>query len=162
MQTLRFKIKHECNNEILKYQREYSLLLHSAFEFIKNDDCKDSCFDYMKGTSYLVKYLKTMKNIEHMNAWFIQCVISEAFQFVQSFKLKQEDYNRKLQRKAELEQKDKLIYLEKKELKRLQKLKEPKVIFGGRKLFNQRCKNQISKEEFRQKRLSAIYSIRNS
>jgi len=130
MQTLKFKVKHEFADEILNYQREYSSLLHSAFEFIKRDDCKDSCFDYMKGTSPLVKYLKSLNNIESMNSWLIQCAVSEAFQLVQAFKLKQEDYKKKLQRKTELERKEKLDRLEKKELRRLQKVKEPKLVFG--------------------------------
>ena len=82
MQTLKFKIKHEFAEEILKYQREYSLLFHSAFEFIKNDEKKDSCFDYMKGSSPLIQYLKSLNNIELMNSWFIQCAISEAYQLV--------------------------------------------------------------------------------
>jgi len=161
MQTLKFKIKHIYESEILSYQREYSSLLHSAFEFIKNDENKDSCFDYMKGSSPLIQYLKSLNNIELMNSWFTQCAISEAYQTVESFKIKIEDYEKKQLRKSELEQKEKLLKSEKKELRKLQKLKEPKVIFGGRTLFKQRCKNQISKEEFKQARLSAVYSIRN-
>lgn len=159
MQTLKFKIKHEFMKEIEVHQRQYSILLHSAFEFIKNDSSKDSCFDYMKGTSSLVKHLKNLGDIELMNSWLIQCAISEAYQLNESFNFKLDSYQQKMQRKTELEQKEKLTYLEKKELRKLQKLKEPKVIFGGRNLFNQRCKNQISKKEFKQRRLSAIYSI---
>ena len=162
MQTLKLKIQHECVEEILKYQREYSSLLHSAFEFLKNEDILDSCFDYMKPKSLLVQHLKKLNHIELMNSWLIQCSISEAFQLVSSFKLKQEDYKKKLQKRKELEQKENFLKEEKKELRHLQKLKEPKVIFGGRNLFKQRCKNQISKEEFKQRRLSAVYSIRNS
>lgn len=161
MQTLKFKIKHECDEEILEYQREYSSLLRSAFEFIKNDPNPHTLFDYKYKESSLMKTLKSMNNVELMNDWLRQCAISEAFQLVNSFKLKQEDYKKKLQRKEELEQKEILLKVEKKELKHLQKLKEPKVIFGGRNLFKQRCKNQISKKEFKQKRLSAVYSIRN-
>ena len=37
--------------------------------------------------------------------------------------------------------------------------KKEKVIFGGKKNYFQRLKNNISKEEFKQKRLSSIYSI---
>ena len=82
MQTLKFKIKHDYESEILSHQREYSSLLHSAFEFIKNDEKKDSCFDYMKSSSSLIQYLKSLNNIELMNSWFIQCAISEAYQLV--------------------------------------------------------------------------------
>lgn len=37
--------------------------------------------------------------------------------------------------------------------------KKQKVIFGGKKNYFQRLKNNISKEQFKQKRLSSIYSI---
>jgi len=77
----------------------------------------------------------------------------------ESFSLKREEYAKKLLRKNELEQKKNLFKDEKKELRKLQQLKEPKVIFGGRNLFVKRCKEQISTEEFMQKRLNSIYSI---
>jgi len=161
MQTLKFKIKHDYNEVILDYQREYSFMLHSAFELLKNEKDLKSVFNYIKSDSNILKKLNELNNIELMNSWFIQCCIKEAHQLVESFKLKQEEYAKKLLRKNELEQKKNLLKAEKKELRKLQKLKEPKVIFGGRKLFVQRCKNEVSKEEFKQKRLSSIYSIRN-
>ena len=159
MQTLKFKIKHEFKEDIFNYQREYSSLLHTCFEFIKNDQISHTLFDYKYKDSALMKKLKLMNNVELINDWLRQCAISEAYQLIESFKIKKEKYNEKIQRKIELEQKEKLLKFEKKELKKLQKLKEPKVVFGGRRLFNQRCKDQISKEEFKQRRLSPIYSI---
>lgn len=133
MQTLKFKIKHEYDEEILNYQREYSSLLHSAFEYLKNEMKLDSLFNYEKGSSSLIQYLKSLNNIELMNSWFIQCCVNEAYQIVQSFKLKQDDYKKKIQRKSELAQKEKLFKAEKKELRKLQKLKEPKIVFGRKK-----------------------------
>ena len=117
MQTLKFKIKHEYNEEILNYQREYSSLFHSAFEYLKNETKLDSLFNYEKGSSSLIKYLKSLNNIELMNSWLIQCCVNEAFQLVNLFKLKQDDYKNRLQRKSELEQKKRLLKAEKKELK---------------------------------------------
>lgn len=64
MQTLKFKIKHEFEEKILNYQREYSSLLHSAFEFIKNNENKDSCFDYMKGSSELINEIKEIPELK--------------------------------------------------------------------------------------------------
>lgn len=162
MQTLKFKIKHEYAEEILNYQREYSSMLHSAFELLKNEDELKSVFNYIQSSSTVIKKLNELNSIELMNSWFIQNCIKEAYQIVQSFKVKQEEYKKKLQRRKELEQKEKLLKAEKKELRHLQKIKEPKVIFGGRTLFKQRCKNEVSREEFKQRRLSAVYSIRNS
>ena len=165
MQTLKFKILDEFKSEILNYQREYSDVLHVCTKHLLNDLKNNqfgTMFEYKVLASSLMQKLKKLNNIEHLQNWFVQCALSEAYQIVQSFKLKQEEYKKKLQRKNELEQKEKLIKAEKKELRYLQKLKEPKVIFGGRILFKQRCKNQVSREEFKQRRLSAVYSIRNS
>lgn len=41
-------------------------------------------------------------------------------------------------------------------------LKNDKVIFGGKKLFIDRCQNKISKEEFRLKKLRPLYSVGES
>lgn len=41
-------------------------------------------------------------------------------------------------------------------------LKNDKIIFGGKKLFIQRCQNKISKEEFQIKKLRPIYSVGES
>ena len=133
MQTLKFKIKHESGEEILKYQQEYSSLLHSAFEYLKNEEKLDSLFNYEKGSSKLIQYLRSLKNVERLNSWFVQCCVNEAFQLVQSLSLKREEYAKKLLRKNELEQKKNLLKAEKKELRKLQKLKEPKIVFGRKK-----------------------------
>lgn len=162
MQTLKFKIKHGFEDDILNYQREYSSVLHVCFEHLLNDFKNDqlgTMFDYKVLASPLMQKIKSMNNVDIIQVWFKQNALSEAYQMIQTFKLKQVEYSKKMQRKSELEQKDRLLKVEKKELKHLQKLKEPKVIFGGRTLFNQRCKNQISKDEFKQKRLSPIYSM---
>ena len=120
MQTLKFKIRHEYAEEILKYQREYSSLLHFAFELLKNENEFKSVFNYIQSSSPVIKKLNELKNINLMNSWFTQSCIKEAYQIVQTFKLKQEDYKKKLQRKSELEQKEKLLKVEKKELRHLQ------------------------------------------
>ena len=114
MQTLKFKIKHEFKEDILKYQREYSSLLHTCFEFIKSDQTSHTLFDYKYKDSALMKKLKSMNNVELMNDWTRQCAISEAHQIVQAFNFKQEDYSKKLLRKTELEQKKNLLKAEKK------------------------------------------------
>ena len=33
MQTLKFKIEHKHNDSIIEYQKQYSILLHSAFKY---------------------------------------------------------------------------------------------------------------------------------
>ena len=160
MQTLKFKIEHKHNDLIIEYQKQYSIVLHSAFKYFQKED-KDlkSLFDYKYISSPLMKHIQSLNNINLMNNWFIQCAISEAYQLFKSYQSKLDEYNQKQERKQELLNKDKLTYLEKKELKKLNKINKPKVIFGGKINFIQRCKQQISKDEFKLKRLNHLYSI---
>ena len=69
-----------------------------------------------------------------MNSWLIQCAVSEAFQMNELFSLKREEYAKKLLRKNELAQKKNLLKTEKKKLRKFQKLKEPKIVFGRKKI----------------------------
>ena len=70
-----------------------------------------------------------------------------------------DEYNQKQERKTELLNKENRTFKENKELKKLNKINKPKVIFGGKINFIQRCKQQISKDEFKLKRLNPLYSI---
>ena len=159
MQTLKFKIEHKYNDLIIEYQKQYSILLHSAFKYFQKEDKIDSLFNYEKGSSNLIQKLKSLNNVELMNSWFIQCAVNEAYQLFKSYQSKLDEYNQKLERKVDLLNKEKLTYLEKKELRKLNKINKPKVIFGGKINFIQRCKQQISKDEFKLKRLNPLYSI---
>ena len=159
MQTLKFKIEHKHNDLIVEYQKQYSILLHSAFKYFQKEDKIDSLFNYEKGSSNLIQKLKSLNNINLMNSWFIQCAVNEAYQLFKSYLYRIDEFNQKLDRKTELLNKDKLTYLEKKELKKLNKINKPKVIFGGKENFYDRCSLNISKEEFKLKRLNPLYSI---
>ena len=159
MQTLKFKIKHKHNDLIVEYQKQYSILLHSAFKYFQKELELKSVFSYITNNSDLIKRLKSLNNVELMNSWFTQSAIKEAYQLFKSYQSKLNEYNQKQERKNELLNKDKLTYLEKKELKKLNKINKPKVIFGGKINFIQRCKQQISKEAFKVKRLNPLYSI---
>ena len=159
MQTLKFKIKHRYNDLIVEYQKQYSILLHSAFKYFQKEDKIDSLFNYEKGSSNLIQKLKSLNNINLMNSWFIQCAVNEAYQLFKSYLYRIDEFNQKQERKQELLNKDKLTYLEKKELKKLNKINKPKVIFGGKENFYDRCSLNISKEEFKLKRLNPLYSI---
>ena len=159
MQTLKFKIEHKHNDLIIEYQKQYSILLRSAFKYFQKEDKIDSLFNYEKGSSNLIQKLKSLNNINLMNSWFIQCAVNEAYQLHKSYQSKLDEYNQKLDRKIELLNKQTLTYLEKKELKKINKINKPKVIFGGKTNFIQRCKHQISKDEFKVKRLNPLYSI---
>ena len=159
MQTLKFRIGHNYDDLIVEYQKQYSILLHSAFKYFQKEEKIDSLFNYEKGSSNLIQKLKSLNNINLMNSWFIQCAVNEAYQLFKSYLYRIDEYNQKQERKQELLNKDKLTYLEKKELRKLNKINKPKVIFGGKINFIQRCKQQISKDEFKLKRLNPLYSI---
>ena len=159
MQTLKFKIEHKYNDLIVEYQKQYSILLHSAFKYFQKEEKIDSLFNYEKGSSNLIQKLKSLNNINLMNSWFIQCAVNEAYQLFKSYLYRIDEFNQKQERKQELLNKQSLTYLEKKELRKLNKIYKPKVIFGGKINFIQRCKQLISKEEFKLKRLNPLYSI---
>jgi IS605 OrfB family transposase len=160
MQTLKFKIEHKYNDLIIEYQKQYSILLHSAFNYFNNLNAELSVIsNYITNNSDLIQKLKDLNNVELINSWFTQSAIKEAYQLFKSYQCKLNEYNQKLDRKHELLNKQSLTYLEKKELKKLNKINKPKVIFGGKTNFIQRCKQQISKDEFKLKRLNSLYSI---
>lgn len=159
MQTLKLKLEREYN-EILEYQKQYSILLHTAVKFMLKEEKLKSLYDYESKTkSDLLEKLSKLNHIELMNSWFMQCAISEAYSIVNSFNAKQEIYKSKELLKNELLLKKDKTYKESCLLKKLLKIKKPKLIFGGRKNFEDRCKGLISKEEFQKRRLSPIYSI---
>ena len=159
MQTLKFRIEHRYNDLIVEYQKQYSIILRSVFKYFQNEIELKSVFSYITNNSDLIQKLKSLNNVELMNSWFIQSAIKEAYQLFKSYQSKLDEFNQKQERKQELLNKDKLTYLEKKELKKLNKINKPKVIFGGKTNFIQRCKQQINKDEFKLKRLNPLYSI---
>ena len=159
MQTLKFRIEHKHNDLIVEYQKQYSILLHSVFKYFQKEDKIDSLFNYEKGSSNLIQKLKSLNNINLMNSWFIQCAVNEAYQLFKSYQSKLDEYNQKQERKNELLNKENRTFKENKELRKLFKAKFPKIIFGGKYNFYDRCSLNISKEEFKLKRLNPLYSI---
>ena len=160
MQTLKIKIESEFGKQIIQYQRQYSILLHVALKYFQKEDADlKSLFDYKYISSPLMKKIQSLNNVELMNNWFIQCAISEAYQLFKSYQFKIKEYNEKIELRNELLQKSKRTKKENKQLKKLFKVHYPKVIFGSRTNFENRCKNEISKEEFKLKRLNPLYSI---
>lgn len=159
MQTLKFKIEHEHKELIVEYQRQYSILLHSAFKYFEKEKELKSVFTYIISSSDLIKKLKDLNNIELMNSWFIQSSIKEAYQLFKSYQSKLNKYEEKLKRKSILLNKFERTKDEKKELRKLFKVHKPNVTFGDKANFIQRCKQQISKDEFKSSRLNPLYSI---
>ena len=62
MQTLKFKIEHKYNDLIVEYQKQYSIILHSAFNYFNNLNTKLSVIsNYITNNSDLIKRLKILK-----------------------------------------------------------------------------------------------------
>ena len=167
MQTLKIKIETENEKEIFEYQRQYSIVLRVCFNYIKSDyesSKLGSLFDYKVLKSGLMQKIKELKNIELLKNWLIQSAISEAYQLFNSYLYRINEYNQKLKLKEELLNKDKRIKKEIKQLRKLFKVKYPKVIFGGKNNFFSRQPKDlntkpITKEQFKLHRLNPIYSI---
>ena len=102
MQTLKLKLEREYD-EILEYQKQYSILLHTAVKFMLKEEKLKSLYDYESKTKGdLLEKLSKLNHIELMNSWFMQCAISEAYSIVNSFNAKQEIYKSKELLKNEL------------------------------------------------------------
>lgn len=157
MQTL--KIKIDQNDNILEYQRQYSIILHTCVKHMLNEEKLDTLYNYTSKDGNLIKKVNLLKHIELMNSWFIQCAISEAYSIINSFNIKLKNYENKKALMNELLSKKHRTFKENRKLQKLMRIKKPKIIFGGRKNFNDRCNKLISKEEYKLRRLSPIYSI---
>ena len=151
---LTLKIKYNASNEIkniiLDYQRNYSSCLHVLFN------------KRLKGVEEtLCKHLK-INNINLLDSWFIQSCVKEASQLVS---VAERNKEQKLSSKEKLinkSQKKKLTKFEKRKLKHYKKISEnskPTYLFGGKQIFQDLQNGKITKEEFKIKRLSPLYSI---
>ncbi len=135
MQTLKIRLAREYI-EILEYQKQYSILLHTAVRFMLKDETFKSLYDYTsKNKSELLKKLANIKYINLMNSWFIQCAISEAHGIVTSFNAQLEIYKNKIVQRNKLLNKNDKTFKESKLLDKLLMLKEPRIIFGRKKKF---------------------------
>lgn len=114
MITLKIKYNTDFNsqNVIQEYRKQYSSVLHCAYNIRFNDTSE-------KDTEH---QLKTLNNISLIGSFLKRCAVKHATQLLEN------------------------------------KLDKP-MIFGGKRNFLQRCQGKISKEEFKQKRLSSLYII---
>lgn len=144
MTTLKFKyestdfFKEDFLQDLL---REYNSCCHYFYNRIYDSSNNLSEKDLRRLSS-------NINNIPHLDSWFIQCAIRES---IQLYKL---NFSKKCIAKCDKETNDQYQ-------KRVKWFEEHKLrpIFGGRKNFEKRLKNQISKEEWKQLRLQPLYSI---
>ena len=133
---------------------QYSICLHYLYNRISDNnnlsekDLRNLC--------------SNISNIDYLDSWFRQSCVKESIALYKSFqssckeheesreqKLKEIDFKRKIGRLSEY----------KYSIKKKSILNELKLIFGGKENYRLRQENKISKEEFKQNRLSPLSSI---
>ena len=133
---------------------QYSICLHYLYNRISDNnnlsekDLRNLC--------------SNISNIDYLDSWFRQSCVKESIALYKSFqsrckeheetreqKLKEIDFKRKIGRLSE----------HKYSIKKKSILNELKLIFGGKENYRLRQENKISKEEFKQNRLSPLSSI---
>lgn len=156
---LTLKLKYKCLEtdyyDILnKYMSQYSICLHYLYNRI-SDNASLSEKDLRALCSNII-------NIDYLDSWFRQSCIKETIALYKSFqsrckehegtreqKLKEIDFKLKIGRLSE----------HKYSIKKLAILKPLKLIFGGKENYRLKQENKISKEQFKQNRLSPLSSI---
>ena len=168
------KIKYNCNNQsgLQQYIRQYNSCLHVAVNLLLNEsEIKSNSF-YKNQNSIIQQKFTQMNNIELMNYWMLQSCIDDAVALIKSRetlikldKQKLQSYKddlKCLQDKLNESKKIKTINSKINKLNnKIQKLqsKSYKIVFGGRSLFEQRCKRNITHDEFKQLSVNPLYSI---
>ena len=168
------KIKYSCDNQsgLQQYIRQYNSCLHVAVNLLLNETVVKSSSYYKKQNSIIQQKFSQMNNIELMNYWMLLSCIDDAVALIKSRdalmkldKQKLQSYKddlKNLQNKLQTAKKQKTINNKINKLNnKIQKLqsKSYKIIFGGRNLFEQRCKYNISHDEFKQLSVNPLYSI---
>lgn len=117
MQTIVLKYKTDDENISLirDYRRQYSNILHCAYNRAKEDINEKS----------ITEKVSNLNNVPLMECFFIRSAVKEAISMVKS-------------------------------------TDDATIIFGGKNNFIKRCQGKISQEEYRNNRLSSLYSMGES
>ena len=159
---LTLKLKYKCldNNyyDILKtYMSQYSICLHYLYNRI-SDNNNISEKD-------LRQLCSNINNIDILDSWFRQSCVKESIALYKSFQSRYKEHEETREQKLkEIDFKLKIGKLSehKYSIKKKSILNELKLIFGGKENYRLKQENKISKEEFKQNRLSPISSIGES
>ena len=160
MLTLKLKYKCQDNNyyDILKaYMSQYSTCLHYLYNRISDNnnlsekDLRNLC--------------SNINNIDILDVWFKQSCIKESIALYKSFQTRYKEHEESREQKLkELDFKLKIgkISEHKYSIKKKSILNKLKLIFGGKENYRLKQENKISKEVFKQNRLSPLSSIGDS
>ena len=159
---LTLKLKYKCLEtdyyDILnKYMSQYSICLHYLYNRISDNnnlsekDLRNLC--------------SNINNIEQLDSWFRQSCVKESIALYKSFQTRYKEHEETREQKLkELDFKFKIGRLSehKYAIKKHSILKSLKLIFGGKENYRLKQENKISKEQFKQNRLSPLSSIGES
>ena len=159
---LTLKLKYKCLEsdyyDILnKYMSQYSICLHYLYNRISDNNSLSE--------KDLRQLCSNIINIEYLDSWFRQSCVKETIALYKSFQSSCKEHEETREQKLkELDFKLKIgkISEYKYSIKKHSILKPLKLIFGGKENYRLRQENKITKEEFKQNRLSPLSSIGES
>lgn len=159
---LTLKLKYKCLDttyyDILnKYMSQYSICLHYLYNRISDNNSLSE--------KDLRALCSNINNIEYLDSWFKQSCVKESIVLYKSFQSRCKEHEETREQKLkEIDFKFKIGKLSeyKYSIKKHAILKPLKLIFGGKENYRLKQEGKISKEEFKQNRLSPIYSIGES
>ena len=159
---LTLKLKYKCLEtdyyDILKtYMSQYSICLHYLYNRI-SDNANISEKD-------LRNLCSSINNIDILDSWFRQSCVKESIALYKSFQTRYKEHEESREQKLkEIDFKFKIGRLSehKYSIKKKSILNKLKLIFGGKENYRLKQENKISKEEFKQNRLSPLSSIGES
>ena len=160
---LTLKLKYKCQDDayydILKtYMSQYSICLHYLYNRISDNNGNINEKDLRQFCSNII-------NIEYLDSWFRQSCVKESFALYKSFQTRYKEHEEaKEQKLKELDFKLKIGRLSehKYSIKKKSILNELKLVFGGKENYRLRQEGKITKDEFKQNRLSTLSSIGES
>ena len=159
---LTLKLKYKCQDityyDILnKYMSQYSICLHYLYNRI-SDNNNLSEKDLRTLCSNII-------NIDYLDSWFRQSCVKESIALYKTFQTRYKEHEESREQKLkEIDFKLKIGKLSehKYSIKKQSILKPLKLIFGGKENYRLKQEGKITKEEFKQNRLSPLSSIGES
>ena len=159
---LTLKLKYKCQDiayyDILnKYMSQYSICLHYLYNRISDNNSLSE--------KDLRALCSNISNINILDSWFRQSCVKESIALYKSFQTRYREHEESREQKLkEIDFKLKIgkISEHKYSIKKKSILNELKLIFRGKENYRLKQENKISKEEFKQNRLSPLSSIGES
>ena len=159
---LTLKLKYKCLDnsyyDILnKYMSQYSICLHYLYNRISDNNTLSE--------KDLRNLCSNINNIDILDSWFRQSCVKESIALYKSFQTRCKEHEETREQKLkEIDFKFKIGRISERKylIKKKSILNELKLIFGGKENYRLKQEGKITKEEFKQNRLTSLYSIGES